>query len=105
MELISLISAFIGIIVGFAAFLAIGAIVNGYVFSILWGWFVVPVFHVPELGVATAIGLSMVVTYLTAHYDGDKAKDPEAKSWAPLAYTVMRPLVALGLGAIVHHFA
>jgi len=42
----------------------IGSIVGGYVLSIMWGWFVVPLFNLPPLSVPYAIGIILVVSFL-----------------------------------------
>lgn len=53
----------------FAAFLtfsAIAVIWEGFVLSVLWSWFIVPVFNAPALRVPYAIGLAIVVSVLTS---------------------------------------
>jgi len=35
--------------------------------SVLWGWFLVPVFNLPPPSVAQAIGIALVVTCRTNH--------------------------------------
>ncbi len=47
----------------FGIFLA--SLFNGYALSILWGWFIVPTFKLPVLGVVPAIGVAMVIGHLT----------------------------------------
>lgn len=47
---------------------AIDAIWSGYVLTCLWGWFVVPTFALPPLTLAQAIGVSLIVGYLTHQY-------------------------------------
>jgi hypothetical protein len=39
----------------------IGSILNGWALSVPWGWFVVPTFNLPDLGIVHAFGLSMVI--------------------------------------------
>jgi len=39
--------------------LLVGAVVRAYVIAQLWGWFVAPAFHVPEISMSTAFGLSL----------------------------------------------
>ena len=46
----------------------IDAIWSGYVLTCLWGWFVVPTFALPPLTLAQAIGVSLIVGYLTNKY-------------------------------------
>jgi hypothetical protein len=43
----------------------IGVIFKGYVFLKLWAWFVVPVFHLPQFSLSYAIGLIVIVSFLT----------------------------------------
>jgi hypothetical protein len=37
---------------------------SGFVISYLWLWFIVPIFHMPPLNVASAVGLALVVQTL-----------------------------------------
>ncbi len=92
----------IGALVSIPLLIAVAAAANGYVLSILWGWFIVTTFHAPALSIPAAIGISMVVSYLTATYND--AKDPDRKWFGPLVYVISRPLFALGIGAVVHSF-
>lgn len=39
-------------------------IVRGYTLSVLWGWFVVPLFGLPALNIPLAFGLVLVATTL-----------------------------------------
>lgn len=40
-------------------------ILNGWAVAKLWHWFIVPTFKLPELSIPIAIGVSLIVTYLT----------------------------------------
>jgi hypothetical protein len=63
---------------------------TGYVLSVLWGWFVVPVFHVQQLSIHYAYGLSLLISVLLFSVtsavliynssDADKKSSVE-KSW------------------------
>ena len=44
------------------------AIYSGYVFGIVWGWFIVPTFGLPPLNIPQAIGLGMLVSFMTYFY-------------------------------------
>jgi hypothetical protein len=45
--------------------LLVGAIVlNAWVVSVLWKWFMVPIFHLPVLTIPMAIGTVLVINYL-----------------------------------------
>jgi hypothetical protein len=38
---------------------------EGYVLSVMWAWFVVPMFDAPAMNVPTAVGIAMAVAMLT----------------------------------------
>lgn len=82
------------------------ALLNGYALSVLWGWFIVPTFEARPLGVLPAIGVAMVVGYLTSHTENDtEDKRPWGERWTQTFFTVaMRPLFALFFGWILHSF-
>lgn len=48
--------------------LPIGVAANGWALSVLWSWFVAPVFHIAELSIPAAIGIALVVRVLTWEY-------------------------------------
>lgn len=94
-------------ILGFVVLLVVSSIFNGYVLSVLWGWFIVPVFNLPVLTVVPAIGIAMVVSYLTYQYnksDEDDNKISSEKIGKLIAMAILRPLLALFFGWIVHLF-
>lgn len=70
---------------------------NGYALSVLWGWFVVPLLHAAPLGIASACGVSLVVSMLTYH---DTATDKDREWWVPVVGMFIRPLMALFFGSI-----
>lgn len=53
--------AAIGAISVFCATMFWGALWSGLTISVLWGWFVVGLFPVPELSIAHALGLGLVL--------------------------------------------
>lgn len=88
--------AIVGAVVGFIG-LTVGTILwRGYVLAILWGWFAVPAFGLPQLTIAQAIGVSIVVGMLT--HQGFK----DDRELGPLvALALLGPLVSLLIGWIV----
>lgn len=76
------------------------SVMNGLVLSVLWGWFVVPVFNAPHLSIASAIGLSLVVSYLT-HRTGT-ASGEKVGMGKLIGNSILYPLIALFLGWIIH---
>lgn len=76
----------------------VGVLVNGAVLVKLWSWFVVTTFKLPVLGVAPAIGLAIVASFLTSqHIPGQKTKDI-------LIHNIGCALIALVMGWVVHAF-
>ena len=91
---------------GLLALLVLGSIWRGYALTVLWAWFVVPVFHLPVLSIAPAIGLSLIVSFLTYQSDAKTPTDDSATDAFVKATlsTILMPLAALCIGWIVHQF-
>jgi len=80
---------------------AIGAAIwRGYVLTILWGWFVVHAFGAQPLAIPLAIGLSMLVTFLT--HSPQNPKDTDSAFIIGMA--VFGPALVLFMGWIVQKF-
>jgi hypothetical protein len=92
----------IGIVFTFFA----GIVLRGLVLDILWGWFIVPVFHLPALGIAEAIGLSLIANYLiTGGQEADIQKDAGEDALAKLfGKMILGPALVLLLGWAIHLF-
>ena len=86
----------------FVMTIAISAILNGWVLSILWGWFIVPHFGLPALSIPVAIGIALVVSMLAPYvhnkYDEDNDK------LAALSAVFIRPFIALLIGWVTLQF-
>ncbi len=84
---------------------AISSLWKGYVLTCLWTWFIVSSFGLPELKLAPAIGLSLVVGSLT-HQVGDAESDktPTERFINACLANLLSPLIALIMGAIVASF-
>ena len=99
--------AILGGIVGVAVLMVASSIFNGYALSVLWGWFVVPTFGVPVLGIVPAIGIAMVVSYLTHQIDTHKKEEKRSfgKTIAhSTVFAILKPSLALFFGWVVHLF-
>lgn len=75
-----------------------------YVLTVIWGWFVVPLFGLPALDIWAAIGLSLVINYMwkTTPENNDENDDESMDRLIKvLGYCLVRPLIALGIGWIV----
>lgn len=90
-------------------FVVSATMLNGYALSVLWGWFVVPTFEtVPPLSLPAAIGIAMVVGFLTNHTAPKKREESyDDTIWdklSPLMFVYAKPIVALLFGFIVQLF-
>lgn len=95
----------IGCLAGIIALILIPliAILQGWVLTVLWGWFIIPTFRAPELSIAVAIGLTLVI----GMFKGINIKNAEKSSDDRLTEaiaTVLMPFVFLFLGWIVQLF-
>lgn len=83
-------------------FICTATVVQGCVLSILWNWFMPVLFGLPTLGVAGAIGVTMVFRFMKGmDYESDKKKN----GWDVIFTSVIvYPLVTLLLGYIVKQF-
>lgn len=83
---------------------ALGLYWAGWVFAALWEWFIFPVIPVRQIAIPEAIGFIVIVGLLFG-----KSSDKELElTWDIIQNKmidwVMRPLVALAVGAIVNAF-
>lgn len=87
-------SCFIGI--GVAAsvplLIIVSYLINGFVLSKMWLWFIVTTFDAPMLNIPQAIGVAMIVGFLTQH-PAPKNKDGE-KEWSQIITSVLSALIA-----------
>jgi len=100
------IAAILGLVAAFVVAIVIGAILDGLVLSILWGWFIVPVFNFPSLSLVPAIGLALVVSHLTSQRADCKPKENDNGNTITKVVTIvlLRPLLVLLFGWILHLF-
>ncbi|PIT88095.1 MAG: hypothetical protein COU29_03720 [Candidatus Magasanikbacteria bacterium CG10_big_fil_rev_8_21_14_0_10_36_32] len=94
---------------GVVLLLALGTIISGFVLSMLWGWFIVPVFGLPELSIVAAVGISLTVRYLTYQEkdeNDDKKKTDRITSEKVILILkpFVTPLLILLFGYIIHLF-
>ena len=81
----------------------LSAIWAGFTFSVLWAWFVVPTFSAPPLTIPVAIGLVLLVAFLT--YQHSRSSTTGDTSTAEMiARAILRPALVLLLGYVVHLF-
>jgi hypothetical protein len=86
--------------IGCVTLTILNIVLHGYVFSLLWKWFVVG-FGVPAISITQAIGLSLLVFAICPVSDSN-VKD--RKFMDLLAGSFGKAFMALGIGYIVHLF-
>lgn len=101
-----IVMAAFGSVVGLFALLALTSMWKGYVLTVLWGWFVVPTFGLPVLSLVPAIGLAMVVSFLTHQSDASKEPDGDSsiRMAKALSHALVMPALVLGIGWVVRQF-
>jgi hypothetical protein len=87
-------------IIGVFGTTVLATLVRGFVLSILWGWFIVPL-GVNPIGMAWAIGISGITTLLTYQFD---TKREDAKWGKGMVFAFIMPLITLGVCWIAHSF-
>ncbi len=99
----------IGVLVTFTVIavvlLVIECGVSGYVVSVLWGWFVVPKFGLPELDILYAIGISLTLSTCLNSSSVYKTEN-EKLDYVKLANKLaISPAIALGAGWLIKNYA
>ncbi len=89
--------------------IVVGSVANGFALVKLWEWFIVPIFNVSALTVVQAIGISMVVGFLTYQATSSDDSSSGDKSLTAivsgsLIAVILRPAIVLFFGWIVTLF-
>ena len=94
----------VGLITYIVAMAVVGSILGGWSTAVLWGWFIVPTFGLPNIGLVQAIGLHLVINSIIVS-QVDEQED-EIEDWFPKAIgrAVGAPLASVALGWIVLQF-
>ena len=78
------------------------ALWSGYVLSVMWAWFIVPLGAV-SIGVWHAFGISVLVDLLTFKQPQEKVDDSKRPSpGVRIATSLFVPLIVLGFGWAAH---
>lgn len=90
----------------FVFVMVFSTILNGFVLSTLWSWFIVPAFDLPVLRIPEAIGLAMVVGFLTYHYNENEKNETGFGELMlkALILSLFRAGGTLGVGFIIQLF-
>lgn len=103
MEVLTAITLLLGGSVGIFVILILNSLINGWALSLLWQWFIVPVFSAPVLSLGQAIGVAMVVSFLTYQYidTQESTKSTAEKFILAVMMTIMRPVGAVLFGLVI----
>ena len=71
-------------------------LLHGYTVQTLWAWFIVPHFGVSSLPFVTALGIGLLVSYLTMHFQHAESEE----FWGRFTYMWLRAPMALLAGYI-----
>ena len=96
----------IGLLLLVILVIPLNVILCGIVLRFLWGWFVVPTFELPSLGLVPAMGLATLISFVVYRdLDAERPKrSTEALVGKVIGTTVMIPLSFLGVGWVIHLF-
>lgn len=99
MSILYVIAAMLGIVVA-------AIVLRAWVLTVLWAWFAVP-YGAPEIGIPTAIGISLIVGMFTHNVSKDKTI--KIKTMSDFTAEVMgrafgNPLAVLFIGWVVTWF-
>jgi len=86
------------ILLGFV--LVIASVFEGWVVKILWDWFMVPVFHLPDISPVQGIGLVLTVTILTVIF----SDVGEGESWKDYGRDMLRLVAVFLVLAVIAWF-
>ena len=75
----------------------ISPIINGFVFSKLWFWFIVPTFQMQPLRVVEAIGIIFLINFIRVKRDKEADKD---KFWETFTSNVVFTVFVAGFALL-----
>jgi hypothetical protein len=80
----------------------IEATVNGYVLVTLWKWFMVPTFKLAPLTTAQALGLALLISFLTRQDMSNIKKTDEDRDLTTILFTsLIKTLMWAGLTLLI----
>lgn len=99
----------IGALVVVLILMFFSAVMDGWILSTLWEWFVVGALHAPAIGVAQAVGLALTIRYAFRRSKPSEKDDdtPSEKMWKALKAlgdSVVMALMFLLIGYVTHLF-
>lgn len=91
----------LAIVVFLIAAVGVAIVWRGFVLSVLWAWFLVPL-GAPAIGIALAVGLTTTWAILSPHpFRKAEQHDKQLEVWS---WLFMFPLIGLAMGWVVKQF-
>lgn len=83
-------------------FVLLYSILNGWAFSVVWEMFMVPIFHVPALSIAQALGVGIILNWYStaAHINTNDSKELLSNALNVL----LKPIIAVVFGYVLLQF-
>lgn len=78
------------------------SILRGWVLSVIWGWFMVPL-GAPAIGIAAAIGVALIGHMVAGSWQPTREQTKEEKQ-ADMFRIFFNPLMTLGIAWVVKQF-
>lgn len=79
-------------------------ILHGWILSLLWKWFFVPIFALPELRLIEAIGIMIVIGFIRHRAVWSREEDRQAIALHGVIDSLIAPFIFLAFGWIVRSF-
>ena len=73
-----------------------------WTFSLLWGWFIVPIFGVPQISMFQSLGIMLTASLINGSSSGERSKNcPDLERYLRLLIFIV---LTLASGWFVHFF-
>lgn len=76
----------------------------GFVLSKLWGWFLVPMLGAPAIGIVGALGVSLVIEFITNQGTNSQTQSPYEMLATSIVHEFVYPAMMLFIGWIIQLF-
>jgi len=108
MEILGSLIAIFGIALSVICITTLLIVIQGWVISTLWGWFIVPTFGLPELTIPIAMGIAMILSITNPRsakiIKSIKEKKEKAEMIEEITVPLIRPFLVVFVGYIIKTF-
>lgn len=79
------------------------SMLRGWAMMMLWGWFIVPTFHLAPLTLVPAMGISLFVSLITlSSPESEDKRSPTERTGMIIGVNLFVPLILVGAGWLYH---